>query len=385
MGGTSMKIMDKKIFNIFTNIIIVFLLLFIIFSNVNAVNNEYIDKIKFELDFIDISVEEAWTLLTSTENGIQIPIDIRGLEDWYAERIDTPYPEDPKRYSFFVQDGFDIFTELYDGKEVIISCYSGSSSRNVAQMLVDKNFNGTIYNLMGGFNAWKDGGFPTKIFNDPPNSPSIPSGQLVCVIGNSYSYNTIAVDPDDDSIRYGWSWDGDFIVDEWSDYFLSDTLVTINHLWDNPGFYNILVLAEDNVGEQSDFSPVLSIITTTKPNLPIIDGVSNGNTGIKYEYRFFISDPDGDDLFLYIDWGDLNIDDWIGPYNSEEELIFNHTYIDDGTYNIRAKVKDIYDIESDWSEHEVVMPRNKSLQNWLTKYYLKTNYSLLHRIINFFI
>jgi len=50
--------------------------------------------------YTDISVQEAWDMLNdpSPSNGIQIPIDVRTDSEWYGERINTPYPEDPRHY-----------------------------------------------------------------------------------------------------------------------------------------------------------------------------------------------------------------------------------------------------------------------------------------------
>ena len=38
---------------------------------------------------------------------------------------------------------------------IIIYCYRGNSSRKVASFLSDSGFN-NIFNLIGGFNAWRD-------------------------------------------------------------------------------------------------------------------------------------------------------------------------------------------------------------------------------------
>jgi len=73
----------------------------------------------------------------------------------------------------------------------------------------------------------------------------------------------------------------------------------------------------------------------------------------------YISDPDCDDLSVLIDWGDGTIDDWIGPYNSGKIISINHEWSEPGTYNIRAKARDIHGAESDWSDpYEIVIENN---------------------------
>jgi len=98
------------------------------------------------------------------------------------------------------------------------------------------------------------------------------------------------------------------------------------------------------------------------PNTPSIIGPTSGNPSQEYEYTFTTMDPDGDDdVFYYIDWGDSQIEEWIGPFESDEEVTVNHTWENKGTYNIRAKAKDPYGAESDWATLEVSMPKNKAI------------------------
>jgi len=345
----------------------------IIGSTVTAMNIEKKQEISFKSgeidmfispsDYIDITVEEAWDLLISTENGIQIPIDVRGFQVWWSERIDTPYPEDPKQHNDFGGDGVQEFMSLFDGEEVILYCNVGGTSSRAAEILVANGFNGTIYNMVGGINEWKEEGYPVKNFNDPPNQPDDPTGSTVCVVGVSYHFYSMTTDPDDDSVRYGWDWNGDSFVDEWTSYYLSGTQFNISHAWDTPGTYNVTVKAEDNVGDQSAFSSVLTVIITTPPNPPVVDGTNNGKSGSEYEYTFSAIDPNDDNVYFYIDWDDGHVDEWIGAYASGEEVKLKHIFSEEGSYEIRVKAKDIYNVESEWTVLEVSMPKNKNLMN----------------------
>ncbi len=84
-------------------------------------------------------------------------------------------------------------------------------------------------------------------------------------------------------------------------------------------------------------------------NPPTISGPTGGEPGKEYEYTFVTKDPEKDDIWLYIDWGDGENEDWIGPYNSSEEVIVSHTWAKEGRYEITAKSKDIWD-DSWWSD-----------------------------------
>ena len=73
------------------------------------------------------------------------------------------------------------------------------------------------------------------------------------------------------------------------------------------------------------------------------------------------TDPEGDDLFYYIDWGDGSVEDWFGQYESGEEVKVSHRWDEEGTYAVRVKAKDIYGVESDWKTMKVTAPRSKSI------------------------
>jgi len=316
--------------------------------------------------YTDISVQEAWDMLNdpSPSNGIQIPIDVRTDSEWYGERIDTPYPEDPRHYCLSDlqnENGLQEFISLYNGSEVILSCKSGGRSASAANILVNSEFNGTIYNMVGGITAWNGAGFPTKLGNEPPYQPDEPSGPSAGITEYSYWFSTSTTDPDDDAIKYGWDWNGDDIVDDWTSYHPSATPVNISHSWTVAGTYDVKVIAEDNVGDQSDFSLVLTVtvVVNTLPDAPDITGPANGKAGEECEYIFVTTDIDGDDVSYYVEWGDGLIEEWTEYYKSDEEFIVSHTWDEKGIYTIRVKAKDIHGAESDWATLEVSMPKNK--------------------------
>ncbi len=89
---------------------------------------------------------------------------------------------------------------------------------------------------------------------------------------------------------------------------------------------------------------------TLPPEKPDIDGPTIGAVGIEYEYSFYTTDPNEDDVYYYIEWGDGQIEEWIGSYNSGEIATVNHTWTSPDDYEIRAKAKDTNDAESQWSD-----------------------------------
>ena len=88
----------------------------------------------------------------------------------------------------------------------------------------------------------------------PPSVPETPIGQIIGDTNTTYNYSTISVDPEDDRIRYGWDWDSDNIVDEWTDLVDSGTWVNVSLSWSIEGTYNIKVKAVDELGVESEWS-----------------------------------------------------------------------------------------------------------------------------------
>lgn len=81
---------------------------------------------------------------------------------------------------------------------------------------------------------------------------------------------------------------------------------------------------------------------------PEITG-TGGPPGVELEFTFVTNDPEGDDIWILIDWGDETSEDWRGPYESGEEVNISHSWEEEGIYSIRAKSMDIWE-DSMWSE-----------------------------------
>ncbi|UCF49501.1 MAG: hypothetical protein JSU91_07065, partial [Thermoplasmatales archaeon] len=113
--------------------------------------------------------------------------------------------------------------------------------------------------------------------------------------------------------------------------------------------------------------PALSLKTyeNQKPDTPIIDGPTTCKEGVSYNFIFNATDPDGDDIWYNICWGDKEIIYIYGPYQSGEEINLSYTWTDKGTYIINCWASDIFDERSDVATLEVTIPRNKSFNFYL--------------------
>lgn len=94
------------------------------------------------------------------------------------------------------------------------------------------------------------------------------------------------------------------------------------------------------------------------PSVPTITGEASGKAGDEYEYTFVSTDSTGSDLSYYIEWGDGEVEDWIGPYASGAEVKVSHTWDEKANYTVRAKAKNAEGIESGWGTLVVSMPVN---------------------------
>ncbi|HEC81963.1 MAG TPA: hypothetical protein ENI42_06030, partial [Thermoplasmatales archaeon] len=172
------------------------------------------------------------------------------------------------------------------------------------------------------------GAFTFTVFdpsiNHPPTKPKKPYGPSSGSTDVTYTYYTQATDPDGDRLKYGWDWDGDNVVDEWDDdngsYYQPGETAAASHTWNNPGRYKIKVKAEDERGNQSEFSLTLTVIISTenhppyKPNNPYPENGSinvNSNTHLTWDG----GDPDMGDTVTY--------DIYLGETNPPPKVVSN--------------------------------------------------------------
>jgi len=191
----------------------------------------------------------------------------------------------------------------------------------------------------------------------PPSKPEKPSGNTTGKNGIEYTYSSSSKDPNSDQIFYNFSW-GEGNYSGWMGPYHSAEIITASHAWPVSGKYQVKVIAKDEEGLLSSWSDSLSVYIGV-PNPPTITGPTTGTSGVEYNYTFVTIDPDGDDVWYYIGWGDSSNSGWLGPYNSGEEVVKSHTWDGQGEYTIRAKARDIFEAESGWGYLEVTMPVNQ--------------------------
>lgn len=133
-----------------------------------------------------------------------------------------------------------------------------------------------LYHEGGGGGKSSDVAFILYNINHAPSKPSRPSGPTSGKVGNSYKYSTVAHDSDGNKVKYGWDWDGDKKVDEWTNFYDSGKTIETSHSWDEKGEYEIRVKAKDEHGVESEWSDplVVSMPKTISLNACILEKLS---------------------------------------------------------------------------------------------------------------
>ena len=99
-----------------------------------------------------------------------------------------------------------------------------------------------------------------------------------------------------------------------------------------------------------------------KPSQPV--GVINARIRREHVYSSSTIDPDGDQVYYMWDWGDGSFSDWLGPYDSGNACETSHKWREKGSYVVMVMAKDVYGIESEWSDPlSINVPKYKSYNN----------------------
>jgi outer membrane protein assembly factor BamB len=146
------------------------------------------------------------------------------------------------------------------------------------------------------------------------------------------------------------------------------------HIYGSPGNYTVTLTVTDDDGNTStDTTWAWIQETNNPPNKPVLKGPTKGKPGQYYDYSFSAIDPENNNVYYYVDWGDGNEKEWFGPYTSGHEETLSHTWESKGTFTVRVKAKDVYGNESEWSSLEVKMPKSIPFDSF---------WQLLERLIN---
>jgi len=213
----------------------------------------------------------------------------------------------------------------------------------------------------GGLTATTYNGYPRVYYlgiNDPPYTPSIPSGPTIGTPGDTYSYSTSATDPDEDWVKYTFRWDRrDATL--LTQYYPPGSSPVVNHIWSKEGTYNVSAMATDSHGATSGWSSQLAVTIKYPPKKPSIpSGPTSGVTGPSYSYSTSATDPGGDQMKYTFNWGDYTFSE-TSLVNSGTIASASHIWSTTGTYQVSARATDSHEATSGWSS-----PLSVSIKAW---------------------
>lgn len=190
--------------------------------------------------------------------------------------------------------------------------------------------------------------------NIPPQIPVV-SGSTSLMSGIIATFAATANDVDSASVRYEFDWgDGDVFT---------TGLVTVgdaafaSHAYLAPGQpWCLRVTAIDAEGHRGARSDCFGVYVTNsppaKPGIP--SGPSSGTAGVSLSYTVSTTDPSGEVIKYYIDWGDGWLEQNI-PYQAPGTVTTrSHTWSSSGTYCVRMRALDLYGDYGPWSDCKTV-------------------------------
>jgi C1A family cysteine protease len=139
-----------------------------------------------------------------------------------------------------------------------------------------------------------------------------------------------------------------------------------SHKYVSSGKYTVKLTATD-VNDNSFYVKKYAWIQETNdpPAPPIIEGPSELKKGEYCWYNFSFSDPDGNSCYLYAHVFGLESGVWWGPYPANYGIQnINYFWEEEGDYIVKAKVKDTFGAESDWTVLEVTVSKSKSINTF---------------------
>jgi YVTN family beta-propeller protein len=234
---------------------------------------------------------------------------------------------------------------------------------------------------------WSDGHSITITVNNPPNVPSVPNGPASGIIDTIYDFTTSTSDPENDSISYQFDW-GNGVTSTWSGFIPSGTTITMSNTWTDSGTYAVKARAKDTKGFISNWSNGHSIhivaFVNQAPNTPSTpSGPSSGIIDTTYSFTTLTTDPDGDSISYQFDWGNGITSSWSSFRPSGNSITMSYSWVDSGSYNVKARARDEQGAISNWSNshsiHIVVFvnhaPNIPSTPSGPSSGIVNTNYS----------
>lgn len=211
--------------------------------------------------------------------------------------------------------------------------------------------------------------FCNGVENIPPSKPIV-NGPTSGHLFENYEFTMRSTDPEGEDISYYVVWEPSSLYAIWYGPYKSGETITLNHTWETyPSDFIIRVIARDSYGMESEQTEFTIKITENpnRPSKPKITGSKIIKLGKEYTFQITSTDPNNDDIFYYIDWGDdEGIINWKGPYPSGETLTVSHTWTKEfNNPYIVVRAKDVNGLKSDRVRFSIYIYKTKAVNTLL--------------------
>ena len=284
------------------------------------------------------------TVIEKSPTGENVPVATR-----IAITFSEPMNEESTEYACYIQDPMENRVSgkfNWEGDTVIFSPSSNLDYDTRYFVYLSDGAIDLAYNSLD----WYEWNFRTRSPNNPPNTPKSPSGSVQGYAGESYSYSIFTEDPDSDQIRYTFDW-GDGTASE-TEFVDSGRSASQSHVWEGEGEYRVKVMAADNRGGESGWSPplVVAISERAHPTAVISANptvITEGETVAFSAEGSKPGDPDGE--IISYDWD-------FGDESTGAGVNVEHTYPRSGHYTVTLTVTDYENLSATDSVSITVEP-----------------------------
>lgn len=168
--------------------------------------------------------------------------------------------------------------------------------------------------------------------------------------------------------KYVWLHQRDYTLAEGEPHFMesmygpstltsTEGITTVQCIYGDP---ELIIYSPEWVSPNA-IDSTITASNNQQPLAPTITGPSIGKPGTEYTINFITTDPNGDNIYYYVDWGDGTTKDWDGPFTSGQQSSASHTWSGRGVYIVRVKAKDVNGAEGPWGVLHINVPKAKTL------------------------